>query len=74
MVSSLPLLSCELSVSVKENPDRKKKKKKDHKQFIAIIENEYYKMYTSPRKAKFVFYVLNLSLTSKEIAFENNEV
>ena len=24
MVSSLPLLSCELSVSVKENPDRKK--------------------------------------------------
>ena len=28
MVSSLPLLSCELSVSVKENPDRKKKKKK----------------------------------------------
>ena len=28
MVPSLPLLSCELSVSVKENPDRKKKKKK----------------------------------------------
>ena len=26
MVPSLPLLSCELSVSVKENPDRKKKK------------------------------------------------
>ena len=25
MVSSLPLLSCELSVSMKENPDRKKK-------------------------------------------------
>ena len=25
MVPSLPLLSCELSVSVKENPDRKKK-------------------------------------------------
>ena len=25
MVSSLPLLSCELSVSVKEDPDRKKK-------------------------------------------------
>ena len=24
MVPSLPLLSCELSVSVKENPDRKK--------------------------------------------------
>ena len=28
MVPSLPLLSCELSVSVKENPDRKRKKKK----------------------------------------------
>ena len=27
MVPSLPLLSCELSLSVKENPDRKKKKK-----------------------------------------------
>ena len=27
MVPSLPLLSCESSVSVKENPDRKKKKK-----------------------------------------------
>ena len=26
MVPSLPLLSCESSVSVKENPDRKKKK------------------------------------------------
>ena len=26
MVLSLPLLSCESSVSVKENPDRKKKK------------------------------------------------
>ena len=29
MVSSLPLLSCELSVSVNENPDREKKKKKN---------------------------------------------
>ena len=28
MVPSLPLQSCELSVSVKENPDRKKKQKK----------------------------------------------
>ena len=27
MVPSLPLLSCESSVSVKENPDRKKKQK-----------------------------------------------
>ena len=31
MVPSLPLLSCELSVSVKENPDRKKKKNKERK-------------------------------------------
>ena len=29
MVPSLPLLSCELSVSVKENPDRKQKQKKN---------------------------------------------
>ena len=29
MAPSLPLLSCESSVSVKENPDRKKKKKKN---------------------------------------------
>ena len=28
VVPSLPLLSCELSVSAIENPDRKKKKKK----------------------------------------------
>ena len=28
MVPSLPLLSCESSLSVKENPDRKKKKRK----------------------------------------------
>ena len=27
MVPSLPLLSCEASVSVKENPEKKKKKK-----------------------------------------------
>ena len=46
----------------------------DHKQFIALIENEYYKMYTLPRKAKDVSCVLNLSLTSKEIAFQNNQV
>ena len=31
MVPSLPLLSCKSSVSVKENPDRKKKKKKELK-------------------------------------------
>ena len=30
-VPSLPLLSCELSVSVKENPDNNKKKKKKKK-------------------------------------------
>ena len=31
MVPSLPLLSCESSVSVKENPDRKKNQKKKSK-------------------------------------------
>ena len=31
-------------------------------------------MYTLPRKAKDVSCVLNLSLTSKEIAFQNNQV
>ena len=36
MVPSLPLLSCESSVSVKENPDRKKKKILSNKNF----ENE----------------------------------
>ena len=39
MIPSLPLLSCELSVSVKENPDRKKKKKKKLRlTFIPRIE------------------------------------
>ena len=37
MVPSLPLLSCEFSVSVKENPDRKKKKKKCAEQFVSMI-------------------------------------
>ena len=37
MVPSLPLLSCELSVSVKENPDRKKKKKKKKNLGIVTI-------------------------------------
>ena len=35
MVPSLPLLSCDSSVSVKVNPDRKKKKKKAN-----VINNE----------------------------------
>ena len=39
MVPSLPLLSCESSVSVKENPDRKKKKKilSDHKLLFGLM-------------------------------------
>ena len=37
MVPSLPLLSCELSVSVKENPDRKKKKKKKNLGIVTIL-------------------------------------
>ena len=41
MVPSLPLLSCESPVSVKENPDRKKKKinktnKKEYKLFCKV--------------------------------------
>ena len=38
MVPSLPLLSCELSVSVKENPDRKKKKKKNLEEYKKALE------------------------------------
>ena len=37
MAPSLPLLSCELSVSVKENPDRKKKQQKNKKKNIEKI-------------------------------------
>ena len=42
MVPSLPLLSCELSVSVKENPDRKKKEKKNFyfKKFLQMSKLE----------------------------------
>ena len=43
MVLSLPLLSCELSVSVKENPDRKKnlKKKKNFFYISACFRKHY---------------------------------
>ena len=39
MVPSLPLLHCESLVSVKENPDRKKKQKK--KTIIYILDKEF---------------------------------
>ena len=39
MVPSLPLLSCELSVSLKENPDRKKKDAKKRLNTLNIIKN-----------------------------------
>ena len=39
MVPSLPLLSCESSVSVKENPDRKKKKDKFLSNFDPFSEH-----------------------------------
>ena len=38
MVLSLPLLSCESPVSVKENPDRKKKKKKYTTLFLLCLK------------------------------------
>ena len=34
MVPSLPVLSCESSVSVKENPDRKKKLRRSQRQAV----------------------------------------
>ena len=37
MVSSLPLASCESSVSVKENPDRKKYIYEDQAQNISVL-------------------------------------
>ena len=42
MVPSLPLLSCESSVSVKENPDRKKKKKICHFSSFSSKNDNYY--------------------------------
>ena len=42
VLPSLPLLSCESSVSVKENPDRKKQKKQKKKQRIPS-RNQVYK-------------------------------
>ena len=41
MVPSLPLLSCESSVSVKENPDRKKKKNSDLLPMALSLELRY---------------------------------
>ena len=41
MVFSLPLLSCELSVSVKENPDRKKKNHKPGFSIFATSNNDF---------------------------------
>ena len=39
MVPSIPLLSCQLSVSVKENPDSKKKDAKKRLNTLNIIKN-----------------------------------
>ena len=39
MVPSLPLLSCESSVSVKENPDRKKTTKKNKTKKTTNLKN-----------------------------------
>ena len=40
MVPSLPLLSCESSMSVKENPDRKRKKKESFQDRIVVSARE----------------------------------
>ena len=52
MVLSLPLLSCESSVSVKENPDRKKKIifKICYKSFIQETSKKLYTKYRENRK------------------------
>ena len=56
MVPSLPLLFCELSVSVKENPDRKKKNAikekiiRDIKTLFQSLEEEYYEALTIGNK------------------------
>ena len=55
MVPSLPLLFCELSVSVKGNPDRKKnaiKEKiiRDIKTLFQSLEEEYYEALTIGNK------------------------
>ena len=41
MVPSLPLLSCESSVSVKENPDRKKKKNTEYLSVFSLNAGKY---------------------------------
>ena len=47
-VPSLPLLSCELSVSVKESPDRKKKKKKKISYDNILISGFWVELFVKP--------------------------
>ena len=44
MVPSLPLMSCELPVSVKENPDRKKKQAKQKTWDISTARFQIFKI------------------------------
>ena len=60
MVSSLPLLSCELWVSVKENPDRKKKKKEDVSMKRIYCFMIYYKIFEEQLPLISSWYIVHL--------------
>ena len=47
MVPSLPLLSCEWSVSVKENPDRKKMLMMQYKAVVELFQKLHLQIYAS---------------------------
>ena len=68
MVPSLPLLSCELSVSVKENPDRKKKKK-DARCVLLTEENINDKLLKRIKKSKYEKDIEFVKLFDRNISF-----
>ena len=69
MVPSLPLLPCELSVFVKENPDRKKKKKKDAKCVLLTEENINDKFLKRIKKSKYEKDIEFVKLFDRNISF-----
>ena len=70
MVPSLPLLSCELSVSVKENPDRKKKKKKKDARCVLLTEeNINDKLLKRIKKSKYEKDIEFVKLFDRNISF-----